>query len=284
MNSGLKKYWPILVLLVGALILWFMLVKFFANGYNAEILNPESYWDEEGIAFLDVYYTVAPLWNLLPIFTFILCIKVFTLKTSTGKIWALLIVAIFLWFLGDLYYSLEWFVIQSTELPPLRFGRICYIIGYIFILAGLAAQLKVGGLKLPKWEYVIIVLVEGIFLVILLIWWVIPLSQLPVDGEIIVSELDKMILVFYLIFDEVNIFLSVLLIFKYRGGQFSRGWIILSIGFMVEAVYDMLYIYTDYIYILENAWYILDLVYYLVYVVLAVGALYIFIAIRSTHA
>jgi len=282
MKSELKKYRPILVLIVGSLLVWLIVVFYFADDYIAQFINSEEpYTLERETAFYNFYYAMSLIWGLLAVYTFVLCINVFSLKTITGKIWLLLTVAMVLWFLGDLYYALEWFINHNTDLPSIHFGRVCYIIGFSFILVGLAAQLMVGGLKIPKKEFGYITIIEGIFLTFSLVC-IVLVSQLEVYEDF--GEFDKGILVFYLIFDEVNIFLSIILIFKYRGGQFSRGWLIISIGFMVEATYDMLYIYMDVIFELENAWYFFDPVYYLMYVVLAVGALYLFLAVRSAHA
>jgi hypothetical protein len=229
------------------------------------------------------------LWAVPVVITFILCIKVFSLKTITGKIWLLLTIAMILWFIGDAYFGLEWFFNEhNEELSGLHFGRMCYIIGYAFILVGLALQCKTGGLKIEKKEMGYIAIIEGIFIAVSLWLCVIPLIQLPVDGTYLATELDQGILVFYLIFDEVNIFLAIILIFKYRGGQFSKGWLILSIGFMVEAVYDMIYSYTSYILaqsdpFFDNAWYFFEPIYYIVYIILTVGAIYLFIAVRSVN-
>nr|MDO8110224.1 hypothetical protein [Candidatus Sigynarchaeota archaeon] len=284
MRADFKKYWPILVIIIGSVLLWSYLVWLLADDYYAAFISEDPYTEERYNIFSNLYYGISPLWGLLAVVPFLLCIKLFSFRTTAGKAWLLLTVSMVLWFLGDFFYSFVWFVFHTEDLPSIHFGRVCYIIGYFAILLGMALQLKAGGMKLEKREVEAIAITEGAFLAVSLFLCVIPLIALPVDGVYIVEELDKWILIFYLIFDEVNVVLAILLIFKYRGGQFSKGWLVIAAGFMAEAAYDMIYSYMYYILQLDNSWYVFEPIYYIVYVLLAVGAVYLFIATRSAHA
>ncbi len=267
-----------------AMAYWIYGLYFYLNDYFVYIADPDNYTQEMYDTFSNFYYFHATIWPVLSVLAIVACLKLFGVKNASGWTWLFLAIGFGLWMVADWYYSIEWFFNNHNEdIPSVNFARYCYVIGYGLMLAGLVNQLRLSGSKIDRKEGAIIAIIEAVFLTVSIVFVVIPLMSVPVDG-VILEEFDQIFLVYYVIFDEVVISLSLLLMFAYRGGQLSWSWFLIAIGFMVVAAYDLMYMYTWYIVQMEYSWYFIEPFYYLMYVVFAIGALHLYINVKTIRA
>ncbi|MEX2680183.1 MAG: hypothetical protein Q6373_001165 [Candidatus Sigynarchaeota archaeon] len=280
-GKGINVYWPIVVLACIATVLWILeFYVFMVDYYDAHVNTGSGYWDTDVRynAFSDFYYWFGIIWPGITVACFLLCIKLFSVHTMAGKTWLLLTISMILWFIGDFNYTIAWTWFNHLEdLPTINPGRICYISGYALMLVGIALQGRAAGTKLEGREKTILVVIVSLAITLSTIFVAIPIALTELSDPV-----EKGILIYYLVFDEVNIAFTIVLIFKYRGGQFARAWLIIAVGFILVAVYDIIYEYTTYVLVSETSFYFVEPIFYHgMYLTLAIGAAYLFISVRT---
>ncbi len=264
--------------------LWIVVVAAIAT----EILSVYMYWNappeedvEATIAFLTYTNIVIVAWASLCALCFILALTSFGLKSSPGKVWLCIAIGIIFWVIGDLIYLYLQVVLElpEEELFPV-IADYFWSTGYVFVFLGMILQMRLATVKITKLEVGVVVAIVAVSTIISLIWVILPvLDSLILDpslnAEYWVFSLD------YPILDLVLIPLAIILALKYRGGEFSKAWLLIAIGFIVTAIYDLLYTYFE----IFSEGYLLytDIIYLAYYMLLGIGALYLRSSVQSLN-
>ncbi len=235
----------------------------------------------EDYTFLTYTNAVIVVWAVLCTVCIGLTLGSFGLKSQPGKVWLCLVIGVACWAVGDILY----FYFQVGELRPeeLLFPTEAdwfWSLGYAFVFLGIILQMRLAKVKLADKEIAIVVIIIGVSVVISWIYVILPVLW----DDLLVSEYTLDYWFFsldYPIFDLVLIPLAIILALKYRGGEFSKAWLIIAIGLIVTAIYDLLYTYFE----LLGAGYILytDIIYLGYYMLLGIGALYLSSSVQSLN-
>ncbi|OLS12657.1 MAG: conserved membrane protein of unknown function [Promethearchaeota archaeon CR_4] len=211
-------------------------------------------------------------------------LKAFGLKSSTGKVWFCLLLGFAFWFVGEIIWWYFYAVDNSDPFPSI--ADVFWVLGYPLLILGTLLQSRMAKIKIPLREKIVVLVVTLIIGVIGVIFIIYPIAVEPITEDFTADAQ------FYsLIFPILDLFLipsALLLVFKYRGGDFSRAWLIISIGLIITAIYDLLFSYTDWQCTLTfedlfcNAYLILDPVYISFYLMIAVGATYFRQALKAS--
>ncbi len=263
--------------------LWVLLIA----AIGTEILSVFMYMmaEEQAISdtveFLTYTNTQIVIWAILCTVCFALTMSSFGLKSMPGKVWLFLTIGVASWAIGDLLYMYYQVIEQLPE--ELLFPTVAdyfWTVGYLFVFVGILLQMRLASVKLTKKEVIIvniIVAVSSVLSAFYVIWPVL-------EQDLLLYEYTMEYWVFSLIYpvlDLVLIPLAIVLALKYRGGEFSKAWLILAIGLVVTAIYDLLYTYFE----ILGAGYILftDTIYLGYYMLLALGALYLRSSVQSLN-
>jgi hypothetical protein len=282
-SSHSKGFLPFYLYVGLVLITWVIGFLIYYKDYLFLMENPEySAEYPEYIAFSNFYYIYVLVWPLVCLTSLLFCLKLFGVKSQNGSVWLVLMIAIVLWLCADAYYPTQWFLNDHTEPEEAAlFSRIFYMIGYVIIVLGLLLQLRIAQNKLERSETILLIIIEVIFLYFSLTIVVIPIIQYTTGEEL--TALDQFALIYYLVIDLISVSFGMLVIFKFRGGQFARSWLLITIGIIFLAIYDLVYTYFTYIQPLESVWYFFESVYYLMYILISCGALHLYFSVKNAN-
>ncbi len=255
-----KALWIVTIAAIGTLVLSvYMYWMAYATGFT------------EDMTFLAYTNIVIVAWAVLGAVCFGLALGSFGLKSSPGKVWLCFTIGIACWAIGDIIYMYITVIAPVAEDFP-SLGDYFWSLGYGFVFVGIFLQMRLAPVKLTKVEVIVVLIVVAVSVIVAVyyvIWPVLEkdllLTEYPIDYWIF--SLD------YPILDLILIPLAIILAMKYRGGEFSKAWLIIAIGFIVTATYDLLYTYFE----LMEEGYILytDIIYIGYYILLGIGALYL---------
>lgn len=261
--------------------LWVIIIA----AIGTTILSVFLYWMAYANEFIDAYefltYTnlVIIAWAVLSTVCFALTLSSFGLKSPPGKVWLSFTIGVACWAIGDMiYYNISVLAPIPEDFPSL--GDYFWTLGYVFVFLGIILQMRLAAVKLSKNEIISVLIVAGVSVVISWIYVIWPVLA----EDLLTNEYSWEYWLFsldYPILDLILIPLAITLALKYRGGEFSKAWLIIAIGFIVTAIYDLLYTYFE----LLGAGYILytDIIYSGYYMVLAIGALYLRSSVQSLN-
>jgi len=243
------------------------------------------YWEEfgEGMEFTVLSDLLAIFWGLFATIGFVSMAKTFDFKGKAGISWLILSIGVGLWFLGDISWGIYEIALQ-IDAPYPGVGDYFWLFGYIFLISGLLMQLFVVEVKSTVVEIATICCVMIFIGIIALYFVLLPIIEMPIveDPESLdyFSVLEKTFSILYPVFDLILILLGLILIFKYRGGDYAKCWFLLSLGFMTSAIYDLFFSY----YTANNIegydlW--MDHIYLLYYMMFAIGSFYLLEKLQS---
>ena len=215
---------------------------------------------------------VMVVWALIATVSFYMTLKLYGgMRSDPGQVWFFLFLGGLFWVFGDGYWLYAQ-AIMGLESPFPSAGDYFYSIAYVFFIIGIILQLRIAQSKIRGSDWVIFVIVFGAIVGVATYYILIPIFQLELDES--VTMLVKFYYLFYPIGDLVMAGLTFLLVFRYRGGEFSKSWMILVVGFFVAAGYDLAYNFFDW-QGTEGAWIILDHFYNLFYILFAIGSMHL---------
>jgi hypothetical protein len=216
--------------------------------------------------FAYIIQFVIAIWACI---TFFLVLKMYSIGSKPGKAWLFLLIGIIAWTFAESWYMFEYlFTRNETYEQPTPMSWFYYA-GYAFLTLGLLFQARLLPSILKKGEKIAII---GVGIAVLTIWLIIVAPAL--GTSYIAEELtdwDIIAVVIYLLGDLAYIVFSLYLVFEFKGGSFSKSWLILVAGFLTMAAFD---IFNALFYYAWNLpWiYWLDFLYMAFYVILAIGA------------
>jgi hypothetical protein len=237
--------------------------------YTAQWVTGE-YTDEQYYAFTAFEYWGPAIWGIFVTILFVLVLKSFGMGSQPGKVWLFLVIGFVLWNIGDWYNTIYYIINQTWEIPEPNPARIAYMLGYVFLILGISLQIKNTQVSFDKKTMLIVISIILVALVLLLVLVTIPSITKSVDESL--TEIGKGMAIGYAILDFIVIFLALLIVSIFRGGEFGKSWLIIALGFLVFASYDNL------VYLIENLnpdiyYYTTDFIYYLGYWIIGFGAL-----------
>jgi hypothetical protein len=227
----------------------------------------------ENFEFYTAIFTT--VWALISTIIFSIVMKDFTFANPSGKVWAWLGLGVLFFFLGEFCWTL--FIGMGIDPFP-SIADIFYIIGYPFLYIGLISQLRLNKVEILPKEKSVTILVSAIVLTISSVIMIVPVYQSFVAEEITLAEM--VITIIYPILDIVLTPFAVIIFFKFKGGEFGKSWLLISIGFIIMIAADLLFGWGYYLEI-DNVFFLFDHFYNLSYFLLAIGAYQIHSSLKS---
>lgn len=241
------------------------------------LINIAVYWwgslhsdTTEGL--YNIYGDVATLiWSIFASVSFILVINTFKFNTPNGKAWFFLGIGLLLWTIGDIIFAYyDWFLPGDPPFPSV--ADYAYTAGYPMLIIGMILQIRIAKVKLPLREILIVLGITIVIAIIELVFLVIPMIQYPIGPDFTISQLIFSIV--YPIGDTLIAPFALLLIFKYKGGEFAKVWFIIAIGFLVAIFADFVFSLGEWNGVYPNWWWV-DLVFIGYYMLFAIGSRYL---------
>ena len=212
------------------------------------VINLVVYWwgskNPEQSSKIYIYYENVNLlvWSILATFSFFALLRSFKINTTAGKVWLFLGTGLLCWLIGDIYWAYyELILYEISPFPSI--ADYFYTLGYLFLFIGVYLQLKLANIKLSKIEIIIVIVFEVILMIFSLIYLIIPILQYPISEEFTIVQLFYSLL--YPIADLILAPFTIQLILKYKGGRFSRVWLLISLGFITSIFADLIFSYLE---------------------------------------
>jgi len=174
--------------------------------------------------------------------------KAFKVHDSTRMAWLFVLIGMFLNFLGESSYSYQEIVLKiDLDNVAYSISDLFWYSSYIFCIMGLVILLK----EYYKSDFPIgnpINLIICVLLLVILMAFLIVVLLLPIIRDSETPFFEKMIYLFYPIFDMIQVILACSLLFvvrKFKGGLVKAPWLLISIGFLLMGVSDIFYSYMN---------------------------------------
>lgn len=162
--------------------------------------------------------------------------KIYGWKSVQGKIWLLLTLGIFFWFLGEF----TWFVYEIMLRIPNPFPSLAdaaWLLGYPIIFLSLILLWRSTGI-IPAKKIIFIFIATALAAVVSSYFLLGPIAT-----DIEISHTERFLDLAYPIGDLIIIFGALIVPFVFGKGILSRSWFIISLGFLASAVADTLFSY-----------------------------------------
>ena len=268
-------------LIIGLIVLVVEIIGYYID--FIAIQDP-AYWENDLYynRFANFAYGLVLFWPVFLIIALTLWIIEYGIRTYPGRVWLLITIGLFIWGLADSYSVIRWFFLHDEEYPELNIARFLYVIGYLVMIIGLILQIRVGQTKLSKSNYIVLGLISLVIIGVSLWFVIIPLILYPLDPlDESFTIISKVFLIYFSVMDVILIVLVLLLVFRYQGGQFAISWLIVGIGFLIMALFDLQNAYIGYllyeqyagVFWYDNLWYLTGHLYNISYLLIALGAL-----------
>jgi len=262
-------FWILTIIAIASLILNIYVYALVAGAGNEN--TPE---------FLTYTNTVIIGWATVTVVCFALTLKSFSLKSKPGKVWLFFMLGLVTWLIGDIIFMYNQVIVPLPE--ELQFPSMAdqfWTIGYLLIFIGIILQMRLATVKLTRKEIEVVLIVATITSVLALVFIILPVSELLIADPTTTMEYAFFSLD-YPILDLVLLPLAIVLALKYRGGEFSKSWAIIGLGFLVTAIFDLLFTYFEnfgegYLFLYT------DHLYIGYYMILAIGAMYLHSSLQS---
>lgn len=222
--------------------------------------------NNETLAFTAYTNYITMFWSLFVVIAFLLLMKEFGLKTRPGVVWLFLSIGMALWLIGDFIWYYDEVILQSESLFP-SWADYAYTLGYPILYIALFIQLGIVKTKIEKKEWIIIILLSLIFLIVSTILVIYPVL---IDTES--NFVEKFYSLVYPVGDVFLFILTTILVFRFRGGEFSKNWMLIATGFLVYIFNDLYFLYTEWME-MDNASFIWEHFYILASMIFVIGAL-----------
>ncbi len=173
------------------------------------------------------------------VFLFVIS-KRFGVATNIGKVWVFIGVGVLLFVLGDSIWAFYELVLE-TESPFPSIADVIYLLAYPLVFIGIFLQVRSLQIKLPKSEVVIIAIIQIVISAVIVAFLMVPMITSEINEEF--TMLMLFISLAYVIFDLPLFFGALMLIFKYKGGQFSRVWLVIAGALISMSMADWIFAY-----------------------------------------
>ena len=259
-EAGEKK----ITIIVSIFIVHFIinLILYLSNGFNLD--HTEDFYSVYSSVVIIGYGLVAL------IFLFLISSR-FGIRTYLGKVWFLFTLGILSFVFGDMIFS-YYDIFLKTESPFPSIADVVYLIGYPLIFIAIFTQIKSLNVKLPKNEIIVISAIQIFIALLVVMFLMIPMISTEITHEFTIEML--LISLAYVLFDLPLFLGALLLIFKYKGGQFSKVWLLVAIALIVMSFGDWLFAYYTWNGI-SLAWGIYDLFFIALYQILIIVCIFL---------
>lgn len=165
--------------------------------------------------------------------------KAYGLGTPHGQALALLTLGLACWLAGELAWTAFDYVLKIDPFPSV--ADVFYLLGYPFILIGLVKEISLAKLKLTTISPAVFFLagLASAFILSTIVFFGILRAYQP-D----VAILDNLIATSYGVGDLVLLVPALLILavaWEYKGGQFSRLWLLIFLGLILTLAGDVLF-------------------------------------------
>jgi len=221
------------------------------------------------------------IWTLTATISFIFTLLLFKLNNPSGSVWFFLSLGMFCWCVADIIWFFAQIVLRIGSPFP-YWSDLFYLLSYIFFIIGIVMMIKLAEYKLRSSEQIVTLVTIIIVIVLVSILYIKPIIEyysIAENNE--GAGFEPFLYLYYPIADLILASSCLVLVFKYRGGQYSHSWLILCIGFFIAAGYDLLYSYASW-----NGYdwsMVIDQFYYLMYMLFVYGALHIRNVLKEAH-
>jgi hypothetical protein len=152
-------------------------------------------------------------------------------------VWGLLALGMLLWTVGEALWAYYELVLEEDPYPSL--ADAAWVLGYIPLGIGLFLRFRSLRTVPNRIELLEIGSAFGLLVIVSVIFVIEPIVTADYDPiELFVGAL-------YPIGDLVIAFVALLSVFVLSGGEFSRPWLIIAVGFLTVSVADQLFSYAD---------------------------------------
>lgn len=211
---------------------------------------------------------------------FALTMSSFTLHTAPGRVWLFFTLGIVCWLVGDIIWMYNQVIMPLPE--ELQFPSVAdyfWSLGYPLVFIAIAMQLSLAKVKLNSKEILGVLIIIGVSVVISTFTIILPVIESLMGDPTLTVEywifsLD------YPILDLILLPAAIVLAMKYRGGEFSKAWSVISLGFLLSAIFDLLFTYFEnfgegYLFLYT------DHLYIAYYMILGIGGVYLWSSLRK---
>lgn len=197
-----------------------------------------------------------------------LVFKILGWNTKEGKVWLLIAIGLLGWLIGDFLWGYSTAledVLSIANLPNL-----IYIVAYIPLIIGLLIELRIVKGALQKKDIIkssiltLIIVLTSVFFVII-----------PMINSADYGMLNKITVFSYLTGDLIILFITLSLIFVFKGAKISKSWLVVAAAFIVISLSS-----TSLVYLILNGIYtgifikLVSVIWYSSYLILVFGAYY----------
>lgn len=167
-----------------------------------------------------------------------LLLSFYLLKTKTPFInstrW--LAFGFLLWFLGEVTYSI-YALVLGTAIPYPSIADLFWLIGYPFILVGMAVFIWPFRSAIKRESLEIAIALSVIASVVVAVFLIIPVMSIS-------SDLATNLVGFAYPISDIALLIASILGFQlFRGGKVARGWYLLALGAFLFSMGDILFSY-----------------------------------------
>ena len=157
------------------------------------------------------------------------------LSTKSGQISALITLGLLLWTVAETI----WFQLESIGASPFpSLADFFYIAGYIPVAIALLLNIRTIHVKFKTTTLILWIALSLIAFVIIVLIDILPILQ----GMVNIGDLVGAIYPFE---DFVVIVLALVIVLKFRAGQVAKAWGLMVVGFIVEALGDIVFLYEE---------------------------------------
>ncbi len=204
-----------------------------------------------------------PILALLCSLTALHLTRGYGLKSTLGILFFIFFTGLFLWFIGELAWTLYvlWF---SIEIPFPSIADVFYLAGYIPLFMGLFIYLNIFKIALSK-RIVLCSFLAGFIVATVAGFYIIPEAFFS-SVDVITAFLSTA----YPLLDTILIVVALMTLSVFIGGKLQTSWLMISIGFIFIGIADLTYYHADLIGILWEG-HPLELLYLYSYIYLTIA-------------
>ncbi len=158
-------------------------------------------------------------------------------KTARG-IWMYMFAGIAVWAVGDVIWTIYALALH-VDVPYPSWADALWVAGYFFLFVGLYVQLRTYNIQPTRRVRRTIVVGELIFVVLTGYFVLLPIIQSFDSARLLESGLN----IFYPVLDLVLFPLSFLILSTLGEGKLAASWKIISMGFIIRAISDVIFAY-----------------------------------------
>jgi hypothetical protein len=157
------------------------------------------------------------------------------LSSRSGKISTAIAAGLIGWTFGETI----WLAYESVgESPFPSIADVFYILGYFAFAIALLLNIRTIRLKFKPQMLAAWIVCSAISFVVIVFLAILPLFQGPLG-------LDTAVSLVYPLGDLVIIVLALIIVLKFRSGEIAKPWVLLVLGFIIEAVGDIWFEYAE---------------------------------------